>query len=38
MNVDFFMEIESELHKNGFKIDSFDFQRPWGGFVVMDGS
>jgi mannose-6-phosphate isomerase-like protein (cupin superfamily) len=38
MTLDFFKRIEIELHKYGFTISSFDFERPWGGFFVMDES
>ena len=31
-----FERIEQELTQNGLKIASFDFERPWGGFFVME--
>lgn len=31
-----FERIEQELNQNGLKIASFDFERPWGGFFVME--
>lgn len=31
-----FVEIENELTKQGFTIDSYDDSRPWGGFYVID--
>lgn len=31
-----FEKVKNELAVNGFKIDSFDFERPWGGFFVLN--
>ena len=31
-----FQEIEKEINSFGFKIISKDFDRPWGGFLVID--
>jgi mannose-6-phosphate isomerase len=31
-----FTRIEGELKADGFKIESSDFSRPWGGFFVLD--
>ena len=36
--VNFFKEIENEIIEKGFKIISKDFNRPWGGFLVIDES
>lgn len=33
-----FLEIKSHIEKLGFTIDSYDFDRPWGGFLVIDES
>ena len=29
-------EVETYLESNGFKIVAKDFNRPWGGFFVLD--
>lgn len=29
-------KIKNELSEKGFKIESFDFDRPWGGFFVIE--
>ena len=34
----FLEEIKLMLEKKGFKIDKFDFERPWGGFFVIEES
>lgn len=31
-----FIEIKSEIEDLGFRIVSYDFNRPWGGFLVID--
>jgi mannose-6-phosphate isomerase-like protein (cupin superfamily) len=31
-----FQEIKKEIEFYGFNIDSLDFERPWGGFLVID--
>lgn len=31
-----FVQIEKEIRAKGLKIASFDFERPWGGFFVID--
>jgi mannose-6-phosphate isomerase len=31
-----FLEIKKEIESYGFNIDSLDFERPWGGFLVID--
>ena len=31
-----FQEIKKEIESYGFNIDSLDFERPWGGFLVID--
>ena len=36
--MNFFMKIEKEVIEKGFKIISRDFERPWGGFLVIDES
>ena len=33
-----FQEIEKEITSFGFKITSRDFERPWGGFLVINES
>ena len=33
-----FQEIKKEIESYGFNIDSLDFERPWGGFLVIDES
>ena len=33
-----FQEIENKLNEQGFKIESIDQTRPWGGFFVIDES
>jgi mannose-6-phosphate isomerase-like protein (cupin superfamily) len=33
-----FKEIKNEIKSYGFNIDSYDFERPWGGFLVIDKS
>jgi mannose-6-phosphate isomerase len=33
-----FKEIINEIKSYGFNIDSHDFERPWGGFLVIDES
>ena len=32
------VEVEKYLSENGFKIAAKDFNRPWGGFFVLDES
>ena len=34
----YFKKIENEIIEKGFKIISKDFERPWGGFLVIDES
>jgi len=34
--VNYFDKIENEITRKGFKIISRDFERPWGGFLVID--
>ena len=34
--LEIFEETEAELKELGLKIDSFDFNRPWGGFFVIE--
>jgi len=34
--VNYFKKIENEIIGKGFKIISKDFERPWGGFLVID--
>ena len=34
----YFKNIEKEIKSYGFNIDSYDFNRPWGGFLVIDES
>jgi mannose-6-phosphate isomerase len=36
--VNYFSKIENEILEKGFKIISKDFERPWGGFLVIDES
>ena len=36
--MNYFKKIESEIIEKGFKINSKDFERPWGGFLVIDES
>ena len=33
-----FQEIKKEIESFGFSVVSFDFERPWGGFLVIDES
>lgn len=34
--MDIFKQVEKQIKAKGLKIDSFDFNRPWGGFFVID--
>ena len=34
--MNYFKKIENEIIQKGFKIISKDFNRPWGGFLVLD--
>ena len=34
--MNYFKKIENEIIRKGFKIISKDFERPWGGFLVID--
>ena len=34
--MNYFKKIENEMIEKGFQIISKDFERPWGGFLVMD--
>ena len=36
--MNYFKKIESEIIRKGFKIIYRDFERPWGGFLVIDES
>ncbi len=36
--MNYFKKIENEIIAKGFKIISKDFERPWGGFLVIDES
>ena len=36
--MNYFKKIENEIIRKGFKIISRDFERPWGGFLVIDES
>lgn len=36
--MNYFKKIENEIIGKGFKINSKDFDRPWGGFLVIDES
>jgi mannose-6-phosphate isomerase-like protein (cupin superfamily) len=36
--VNYFNKIENQIIEKGFKIISKDFERPWGGFLVIDES
>ena len=36
--MNYFSKIENEIIRKGFKIISRDFERPWGGFLVIDES
>ena len=36
--MNYFKKIENEIIGKGFKIISKDFERPWGGFLVIDES
>ena len=36
--MNYFSKIENEILGKGFKIISKDFERPWGGFLVIDES
>ena len=36
--MNYFNKIENEIREKGFKIISKDFERPWGGFLVIDES
>ena len=36
--MNFIKKIENEIIEKGFKITSKDFNRPWGGFLVIDES
>ena len=36
--MNYFKKIENEIIRKGFKIISKDFERPWGGFLVIDES
>ena len=33
-----YQEIKKEIESFGFKVVSHDFERPWGGFLVIDES
>lgn len=33
-----FEKVKTKLESNDFRIDQFDFSRPWGGFFVIDES
>ena len=35
-NIERLKRVQSQLLKLGFEIQSTDFQRPWGGFFVID--
>lgn len=36
MSIDFYRKIQSEIESYGFTVVSKDFDRPWGGFLVID--
>ena len=36
--MNYFKKIENEIIEKGFKINSKDFNRPWGGFLVIEQS
>lgn len=36
MNMEIFKEVESDLVKKGYSFERVDFNRPWGGFFVID--
>ena len=36
--MDLFNSVENLIKSKGFKIISKDFERPWGGFLVIDES
>ena len=36
--MNYFKKIENQIIEKGFQIISKDFERPWGGFLVMDES
>jgi mannose-6-phosphate isomerase len=36
MNVEFYSKIENEINSFGFNVISKDFNRPWGGFLVIE--
>ena len=36
MNVEFYSKIENEINSFGFNVISKDFNKPWGGFLVID--
>jgi len=38
MNKDIFQKTEKELSEQGFRIERKDFDRPWGGFFVIEES
>mgnify|MGYP000886641070 FL=1 len=35
-NIDIYSQIKEEINTLGFKVIDFDFDRPWGGFLVID--
>ncbi|MEN9369974.1 MAG: hypothetical protein RI952_839 [Bacteroidota bacterium] len=35
MEITIFQKIKEEIKSHGLSIDSFDFERPWGGFFVI---
>jgi len=35
-NIDIYSQIKEEIEKLGFKVIDYDFNRPWGGFLVID--
>jgi mannose-6-phosphate isomerase-like protein (cupin superfamily) len=36
MSIDFYNNIQTEIESLGFKVVGKDFERPWGGFLVID--
>jgi mannose-6-phosphate isomerase len=31
-----YQEVKKEIESFGFKVVSYDFERPWGGFLIID--
>ena len=35
-NIEIYNQVKEEIDTLGFKVIDFDFDRPWGGFLVID--